>query len=282
MRYNGGSEGEVVIPKLDLTAPDANTMVIFDAYVLESRETVESENYHYIIDLSYGEDNGYYIASKAAVSTIDGFNEEFSGTSYFAIQNNNGQKRFLRNDSEQKVGTKQIDIDGVTESFKSEYPWEYVWKFEKDSGSENCYNIRSAQGPAYNYMLNPETNPQQLLLGVDDLPWFELSQNANGLCMKSMGNSQYVNVNGGNQDVVMGWKNADGGSTFLLYPLKEGYIVPLSTIDPVTSQVRPVREIRRNDFISVLVTVSYNSHDGSFSFKALPWTVKDKNHIEFN
>ena len=47
--------------------------------------------------------------------------------------------------------------------------------------------------------------------------------------------------------------------------------IVLSTIDPVTSVVSPVNTIKRNDFINVLVSVSYNKDLGDFEFEVKPW-----------
>lgn len=55
----------------------------------------------------------------------------------------------------------------------------------------------------------------------------------------------------------------------------------LKTIDPITSQVTPVKNIQRNDFINVLVTVSFDEKNGDFNFVVKPWNEKDA-EIEFN
>ena len=58
----------------------------------------------------------------------------------------------------------------------------------------------------------------------------------------------------------------------------------LQTIDNETSAVSDVTEIRRNDFIRVLVEVSYNPDKGGFQFEVHSWDdVKiDDDVIVFN
>jgi hypothetical protein len=60
-------------------------------------------------------------------------------------------------------------------------------------------------------------------------------------------------------------------------------VIPLKTIDNVTSQVSHVTNIKRNDFLDVLVTVQYvpDSENGYFTFVVEGWTKKEDNYIEF-
>ena len=47
--------------------------------------------------------------------------------------------------------------------------------------------------------------------------------------------------------------------------------ITLTTIDPITQQSSATQEIKRNDFINVLVTVSYNPEAGTFEFYVEDW-----------
>ena len=55
----------------------------------------------------------------------------------------------------------------------------------------------------------------------------------------------------------------------------------LSTIDPVTQQSSSTKAIKRNDYINVLVTVSYNPVAGQFDFWVQDWNTGGGN-VEFN
>ena len=56
----------------------------------------------------------------------------------------------------------------------------------------------------------------------------------------------------------------------------------MQTIDNETSAVSDVREIRRNDFVRILVEVSYNPDRGDFEFEVQPWNRVDVDDITFN
>ena len=60
------------------------------------------------------------------------------------------------------------------------------------------------------------------------------------------------------------------------YDTSSGYFeksvqIPLQTVDASTGQPEDVTEINRNDFIDVVVRVSYNKNSGSIVLEALPW-----------
>ena len=55
----------------------------------------------------------------------------------------------------------------------------------------------------------------------------------------------------------------------------------LTTIDPISQQSSPATAIKRNDYINVLVTVSYNPVAGKFEFKVEDWHNGGGN-VEFN
>ena len=99
----------------------------------------------------------------------------------------------------------------------------------------------------------------------------------------------YINVNYPGSKVG-GWTtlNGDLGSQFDFYEVSKTLAYPkystpikLTTIDPVTSVVSPVNTIKRNDFINVLISVSYNKEFGDFEFEVKPWE-EVSGSIEFN
>ena len=115
----------------------------------------------------------------------------------------------------------------------------------------------------------------------DNLTFWSNTKNENGV-------RDYINVHGGDQDKVIGWGQNDGGSQFKLYAVNQVMKYPkysdhivLSTIDPVTSVVSPVNTIKRNDFINVLISVSYNKDLGDFEFEVKAWD-EVSGSIEFN
>ena len=107
---------------------------------------------------------------------------------------------------------------------------------------------------------------------------------------KSDGKRLFINVNGNadHQDQVDGWTGNDGGSQFYLHRVEEveedaafSKRITLSTIDPETAVATPVTAIHRNDFINILISVSYNENSGEIEFKVKDWNAGGGN-IEFN
>ena len=56
----------------------------------------------------------------------------------------------------------------------------------------------------------------------------------------------------------------------------------LTRIDPETAVVSDVHTIARNDFINIVVTVSYNENSGEFMFKVKDWNGPVNGEIEYN
>ena len=105
----------------------------------------------------------------------------------------------------------------------------------------------------------------------------------------SYNNYYYMNINGNGISTT---SRQNAATTFTFYPLEQTTIdvtgggtatkeftIPLETIvDGVAEQTHI---IRRNDFIDVLVTVSYNENTGKIDFHVEDWSKKEGN-VEFN
>ena len=59
------------------------------------------------------------------------------------------------------------------------------------------------------------------------------------------------------------------------------YIIPLTTIDPNTKQATATTEIKRNDFIDVHITVSYNTVSGKIEYSVNNW-ISAGGSVDFN
>ena len=57
--------------------------------------------------------------------------------------------------------------------------------------------------------------------------------------------------------------------------------ITLTSIDPITAAVSPVNTINRNDFINIVVTVSFNKDAGELEFEVSEWKNKS-GEITFN
>ena len=85
-----------------------------------------------------------------------------------------------------------------------------------------------------------------------------------------------------------GWSADNGGKHqfYLVIPagIREAHYntpILLESIDPITAQVSQVKNIKRNDFINVLVTVAFDEENGDLNFTVVPWSEKN-GEIEFN
>lgn len=285
---------------IDDLASGNNTKTIFDAYILESRDL--SNNYTYTLDLEYvGEASiPQYEKTSKDISTV----AKLTDGGNYLFQNQNNQYRFLIASSDylQTIDVELADLPAVldasmvmsliavdsdkdgkqdTETINSkDYP-KYI--IQTQYGGTTYY--LGTPGRATNIPMIPNQSSATVFTVRDDkggnLTFLSNTNNENG-------NRDFINVHGGLQDKVMGWNDNDGGSQFKLYTVNQVMKAPrytdpivLSTIDPVTSVVSPVNTIKRNDFINVLVSVSYNKDLGDFEFEVKPWEEVSGN-IEFN
>ena len=47
--------------------------------------------------------------------------------------------------------------------------------------------------------------------------------------------------------------------------------IEIKAIDKTTGEVNPIQEIKRNDFINILINVSYNEKSGELEFEVSDW-----------
>ena len=94
------------------------------------------------------------------------------------------------------------------------------------------------------------------------------------------GGDAYINVRADKADSpVVGWYGDGTWSQFALFPVSQvsglgtRQEVVLKTINPTSGVVSDVHEIQRNDFIRVLVEVSYNPDKGDFDFIVNDWNT---------
>lgn len=267
---------------IDDLASGNNTKTLFDAYVLESRDL--SNNYTYTLDLEYeGEASiPQYEKTSTAISTV----AELAAGGNYLFQNQKNQYRFLI------AGTPYLQtIDVELNDLPTPLDESMVMKLIR-VGSDQYYIQTQYAGTTY-YLGTPGRNTNIPMIPNQSSATVFTAGTANGnlTFLSNTTNSSgydYINVHGGDQDKVMGWGQNDGGSQFKLYEVKQVMKAPkysdpivLSTIDPVTSVVSPVNTIKRNDFINVLVSVSYNKDFGEFEFEVKPWN-EVSGSIEFN
>ena len=285
---------------IDDLASGKNTQTLFDAYVLESRDL--SNNYTYTLDLEYvGEAPiPQFEKTSEAISTVAGLT---NGRNYL-FQNQNAQYRFLIAGTPY-LQTIDVELAELPTVLDEAMVMKLISVDSDEDGKQDTETINSKDYPKYiiqtqyagttyylgtpgrstNIPMMPDKSSATVFTARDDrdgnLTFWSNTTNSNGY-------RDYINVYGGQQDQVRGWDDNDYGSQFKLYVVNEVMKAPkysdpivLSTIDPVTSVVSPVNAIKRNDFINVLISVSYNKDLGDFEFEVKPWKEVSGN-IEFN
>ena len=149
------------------------------------------------------------------------------------------------------------------------------WEIEKVNGT---YTIRSVSQDSY------------LDITTSDAV---LNENTVNLTINSQNiyNPRYIKRNGDNDnDINVGTEDAlvfyffpiskETGKEIVSEGIERDFDIPLSTI--IDGVSKPTNIIRRNDFINVLVTVSYNENSGTINFHVSDWNTGKGGDITFD
>lgn len=261
-------------------AIDARTSaVVFDGYLLESKLTNENDFYKYTLDLSYqGVAATYsFVPVWTAISQTSGMG--VGDESYFLIYATN--RGCYLSAGTDKVTTATLSTSSATVA--TDHVWQLV-----PTGTNNKYYLLNVETGLY--MQSPSTNSISLGTNPVTFSFSDKTSGKNNYLIISSG--RFVSVNNSN-NVVSVTSNRSSDTHFYLYKvnrtsssLESGSIsyntpIVLTTINPTTQQSSPARAIKRNDFINVLVTVSYNSVSGKFVFYVENWN-EGGGDVEFN
>lgn len=256
-----------------------NSTVVFDGYVLENR--YDDSNLQYTLRLEYEGVGGttYTLSSNTASAP---------GNGYYLISTSNSNKasRYYLMWKDALAGTLAETVmehyGGNPASLGDNIPESLVWQLSS-SGYSN-YTIGTAGDTKY-YMADPSDD--YVTLGTSNSNTFTFSSKDSGYRIQSNGDdSRYLRNKNGN---LRGDSDSKDATTFYLFPVtrKEGsrvYNTPadLTRIDPETAVVSDVHTIARNDFINIVVTVSYNENSGEFMFEVKDWNGPVNGEIEYN
>lgn len=277
---------DTVIPAVG--GVEDNSVLLFDSYIIENRD--QDNPLTYTLNLEYVGQTGrpyyeytYSLESSTAITEYS--SSEIVDGGFYLMKNQNQKYRFLYSYGAYVgtyTGVNSGDYVNVAD-LPNPLPEELVWKLEAQ-GDANAYYIKTPGTTPY-YMEDP--NSTNVALVPMKGTYFTLgpgNSDAN-IAMKSSKSVNYINVSGGNQDQVMGWSNADGGSQFQFYKVLQNRIdkvtpvtynkpITLTRVDPITAVVTPVNTINRNDFINIVVTVSFNKDAGELEFEVSDWNPK--------
>ena len=236
---------------------------IFDAYMLESNVG----RYQYTLGLKY--DGGV----SETVYTVDGNyitnpNSVVDGGLY-VVYSTNASRYLYDNGSNNLSLTSSYSTGG-------ELNHNCVWRFIKVNGNNN-YRIESMGRSGYYIRSSAVKNnavPMTSTAGNND--YFTLSQSSSYMHMRSTSGSYYLAAN----------KNSPIGATtgnsrrFRLYRVNATTVnsdvaheatIPITTIDKETGESVPMQKLSRNDFVNILVNVSYNDKSGEIEFEVSDW-----------
>ncbi len=250
-------------------------------------------------------------SAEALYNSIQKIEDELkpiNGSCYFLIQGV-GSNKYLY---EKEDGTLYAYQNGdVTLDMKDIDLRSFLWRLDglvkKADGNYYCHlkNFRSGlHMPAIPQDVAPtdeshmkstgDTNSPKYKLGVNNLNnKGETLSEYSVTFANDFDKPYYLSVWGVGEKYLSGWHDADQGCQYRLYPVEMipqmMYVgtpriiktVELTAFSDKTGYVEKVREIQRNDFVRILVEVSYNSERGDFEFKVSPWD-KRTGTVEFH
>lgn len=252
----------VMIAKMDEYGK-VNESTIFDSYLLEST----GGDYKYTIGLKYQGEEIEEVYTVASTGITNANNIE-DGAMYI-IRNTSGKYLF---DNGRNTGA------GDSYLTNGELNHNYVWKFKRTGN--NRYTIESMGGSG-RFMQSSKVDGSKIPLtttaGSND--YFTVSTSGTYIRFQSTSGRYYMSVNG---TTVCGHNsnNNQQRRNFHLYKVtKEGgttsisheETIPIRIIDSNTGEASPLTAIKRNDFIEILVNVTYNEKSGNVEFEVSGW-----------
>ena len=257
----------MVIPRIDASA-SSNEKTIYDAYLLESTDG----EYEYTIGLQYegvGGASGYKVEGDAF-----SVKESIEDGSLYVMRFTYPSTYYLYADGDVVRANVDYEIDGKIDP-------SYVWRFHKVAGMADTYTIESL-GSSGGFM-KASTFAYFSSLQLTDTPaasdYFTISNTTNsyyGDNMQAKAPTGYcIYVNGA---YVWGYSSSYY-CNFRLLKVKEQSIagsithtetIPIKVLDD-TGHNLPIEAIHRNDFIDILVNVSYNEKTGEVLFDVANW-----------
>lgn len=262
---------------------DKGTTTVFDGLIYESYDP--DNNYTYTIDVGYtgeGDITRYELANNG--QPVSSLSDVQSMGPYFLIRHRNGGYLYVQNDQPYATtGTSPLPQTILDNCQANDNYYNYVWELESARPGNNYY-LRNVQTEDYIGRITQINGTRLSMVGKESQQWaadiFEVMNiTSNYFAFRSnyYYRTAYINVWQGTSNNIAAYSSPDTGSQFLLYPvtrvtgLKSRQEVVLRTIDKTSGVVSDVHEIQRNDYIHVLVEVSYNPDKGDFEFVVNDW-----------
>lgn len=252
-----------------------NAEVAFDAYLYECKNTA---GFEYALNLGY---NGTKTTEKTVYEiTGNGTKSPQSGKYLIGYGSSN---YFLTAGSDIEGTEIRTGIAVGTELDVTQYK-QHVWDV---SVSGSTITVQS------------EYNDKYINIGSSDV---SLGNSSSSLTLSSgkiskvvqgwFGSETTYYIQANNSGGISSTSRTNNGTAFTFYPLKESsvsetesmeakdYLIPMETLIDGVPHTTSI--IRRNDFINVLVTVSYNENTGTMDFHVEDWVGDKGGEIEFD
>ena len=283
-------EGQVLTQNMGVTT-------IFDGLIYESRDEVN--NYTYTIDVSYGQEDLTRYVLKNNGQPISSWSDLQTQGPYFLLKRSDGNSYlYTENDKVYASSGDNTPQQILDQCAAQNYSYSYVWKLEWANNGLSYYLRNVFTGKYINRIeISDSSNEEDRLIMVDGTGLdnsYTVNLNGGYFLFSSdyyqdrYSANAYINIRADQSNMpVVGWYGNGEWSQFALYPLEEvtglgtREEVVLRTIDKTSGVVSDVHEIQRNDFIRVLVEVSYNPDKGHFEFVVNGWNTID-GEITFN
>ena len=273
---------------------------IFDGLIYESRDL--TRNYTYTINVSYdgGDDYaGYALGNNGR--PISELSQIAELGPYFLIRRRDTYSYlYVQNDkvyaSAPGSGLYGVYPQQILDSNKEANYYNYLWELVPNGTSYYLRNVET--GDYIQRIVSNSISGESARLAMVDFnqyaDTFTTSVSENYFLFRSdyfqriYYRSSYINVRENtNPTLVLGWDGTGEWSQFALYPVEQRLglnttrEVVLQTIDRTSGVVSDVHEIRRNDYIQVMIGVTYNPDKGDFEFFVNDWETGGGD-IEFN
>ena len=157
----------------------------------------------------------------------------------------------------------------------------YAWKFKKTG--TNMYTIESmgANG-CFMQSSKIDGNSIPLIVNANSSDYFTTSTSNKTIYFKSTSNRYgYPYYMAVNNTIVCGNTSGHGyylykvettsGITGITGITKEIANIPINIVDRKTGEAQPIAAIQRNDFIEILVNVTYNEKTGNIEYEVSDW-----------
>lgn len=285
--YNTSTEGEplskdkdkcYIVSDNDLTRNEigtgqpvikqGQTAAIFDAYISASRDD-KDDKYRYEIELGYPDIGERYVISSQQVSAV-------AVDECYVIGSGNN---WICESLDGRVQMQNTTLDDIAAQIESGDMY-CLWLLQKSGTGYRLQNVATG-----NYV-SVTRSGNQYILGLTYLDsgaeTFTVSGNG-AFTLRSTTSNYYVRYSNSALSLSNRYSTA-----FAMYSAKRSQgmskrvEVVLQTIDNQTSAVTDVKEICRNDFVHILVEVSYNPDKGDFQFEVQPWNTGKGGEITFN